>query len=54
MYLDKDKTVHKICVNDASNKTGNISHCQPIFNENMGLSEVLEVPVDTEKQLRLK
>jgi hypothetical protein len=24
--------------------------CQPIFDENMGLSEFLEVPMDTEKQ----
>jgi hypothetical protein len=52
--MDKDKIVCKICVNDARNKTNNISNCQPIFDENMGLSEVLEVPVDTEKQLRLK
>ena len=54
LYMDKDKIVCKICVNDARNKTNNISNCQPIFDENMGLSEVLEVPVDTEKQLRLK
>jgi hypothetical protein len=49
---DKDKTICKICVNDASYIRP--ATCQPIFEKNMGLYEVLEVPVDTEKQLSLK
>jgi len=39
-------------VNDASYIRPAIpATCQPIFEENMGLYEVLEVPVDTEKSL---
>lgn len=43
----------KICVNDVHDLQ-NLQYQQPIFDQNMRLAIVLEVPVDSQKQLWLK
>ena len=55
LYINVMETTDKgkICVNDVHDLQ-NLQYQQPIFDQNMRLAIVLEVPVDSQKQLWLK